>query len=151
MEREYINRNSETLVREKGIKKIFDVEITLWDGSGIHSPEVTQYVKRAIKSEETPTSILWRLPYMKGMTHEVNFRQWFAEHNINNIKDIFGIEHNIQDVDMIVTNSFYKGYGYFKQYDAMAGIGDYTGISLGNITIAWEWLLGIIRLIMNHG
>lgn len=118
VEREYINRNGETFTwREKGIKEDFrDVEITLWDGSGIHSPEVTQYVKRAIKSEETPTSILWRLPYMKGMTHEVNFRQWFAEHNINNIKDIFGIEHNIQDVDMIVTNSFYKGYGYFKQY-----------------------------------
>lgn len=103
--------------KEKGILAGHkNVPINLWDGSGIHSPEVTQYIKKIIQSDENPTSILWRLPYGKGMTHEVDFKLWFQEHKINTITDIWGTEYPIEKVDMIITKSFYKGYKYFLKY-----------------------------------
>lgn len=117
IEKEYVNKEGELCIwKEKGIKEGYcDVEITPWDGSGIHSSEVTSYVEQQIQSEENPTSILWRLPYMKGMTHEINFKLWFKEQGVNSIRDIFGREHKIDKVDIIVTKSFFKGYEYFRQ------------------------------------
>ena len=119
-EKEYINKEGKTCIwKEKGIKEDHrNVEINLWDGSGIHSPEITKYIKEQIQPEENPTSILWRFPYCKGMTHEVDFKLWFKnETNKTTITDIFGVTHNIENVDIIVGKSFYKGYGYFKEYN----------------------------------
>lgn len=119
IEKEYTNKNGEFCIwKEKGIKQdICPVEINLWDGSGIHSPEITKYVKEHIRLDENPTSILWRMPYGKGMTHEIDFKKWFKEETkLSTITDVFGITHNIQDVDIIITKSFYKGYKYFYKY-----------------------------------
>lgn len=118
IEKPYTNKEGKSFIwKEKGIKEgNHDVKINLWDGSGIHSPEVTKYVREQIQPKENPTSILWRLPYMKGMTHEVDFKKWFrSESGKGFIIDIFGLIHNIKDVDMIITKSFYKGYGYLKK------------------------------------
>jgi len=119
-EKEYVNKEGNTCIwKEKGLKEDYcGVKINPWDGSGIHSPEITQYIKEKIKPEENPTSILWRLPYGKGMTHEVDFKSWFKnESKLSTITDIFKVIHNIEDVDIIVGKSFYKGYNYFKEYD----------------------------------
>ncbi len=117
IEKEWIDKEGNPRIwKEKGVEEGYkDVEITLWDGSGIHSPQVTQFVKSQIECEENPTSILWRLPYMKGMTHEVDFKLWFKEHGLFTVDDIFGNQHFIDDVDIIVTKSFYKGYKYFNK------------------------------------
>ena len=119
VEKELINKDGESFIwKEKGIKEdICSVTINLWDGSGIHSPEVTKYIKKKIKIKEEPTSILWRLPYGKGMTHEIDFKKWFEENDKQFIVDVFGITHKINDVDIIVTKSFYKGFPYFKKHN----------------------------------
>lgn len=119
VEKEVVNKKTgESFIwKEKGINTAHrDVSINLWDGSGIHSPNITKQVKEKIQSEENPTSILWRFPYSKGMTHEVDFKLWFKEHGVKTIVDVFKKEHNIEDVDIIVTKSFYKGYKYFQKY-----------------------------------
>jgi hypothetical protein len=118
IEKDCINKNGQPYKwREKGIEEgQKNVKINLWDGSGIHSSRITQFIKEIIGSDENPTSILWRLPYGKGMTHEINFEKWFLENGKTHITDIWGVEHNILEVDMIITASFYKGYKYFKKY-----------------------------------
>jgi hypothetical protein len=117
-EKEYIDKEGQPKIwKEKGIEQGFkDVKINLWDGAGIHSSEITQYIKDTLDIEEDPTSLLWRLPYGKGMTHEVDFKKWFSDNGKSKIKDMFGTEYDINDIDIIVTKSFYKGASYFKQY-----------------------------------
>ena len=43
-----------------------DIEINVFDGCGIHHPAITKYVQDSLGSRTKPTSILWRLPYIKG-------------------------------------------------------------------------------------
>lgn len=43
-----------------------DIDINVFDGCGIHHPAITKYVKAYLHSKTDPTSILWRLPYIKG-------------------------------------------------------------------------------------
>ena len=120
IEKEYENKEGKICIwKEKGLKEDkCKVKINPWDGSGIHSPEITKYIKEQIQPEENPTSILWRFPYGKGMTHEVDFKSWFRnETDKTTITDVFGVTHNINDIDIIVGKSFYKGYGYFKEYN----------------------------------
>lgn len=42
-----------------------DIKINVFDGCGIHHPDITRYVQGALNSKTAPTSILWRLPYIK--------------------------------------------------------------------------------------
>lgn len=42
-----------------------DIKINIFDGCGIHHPAITRYVASALNSKTAPTSILWRLPYIK--------------------------------------------------------------------------------------
>ena len=91
----------------------------MWDGSGIFIPQVTQYVKSQLRKK-----ILFHLCggclYMKGMTHEVDFKLWFKEHGLFTVDDIFGEQHLLM-MDIIV-NVFYKGYKYFnKDWDLYLG------------------------------
>lgn len=93
-----------------------DIKINVFDGCGIHHPAITYYVQEALKSKTTPTSILWRMPYIKGVTHEVNYSEFYRERGITEITDIWGVKHSVDDVMIIMGESMYKGVKYFKVY-----------------------------------
>ena len=95
---------------------IKDIEINVFDGSGIHHPLISREVEKIIGSETKMTSILWRAPYIKGVTHEIDYTAFFKERGITEIKDIWGISHSIYDPMIIMTESMYKGKKYFEQY-----------------------------------
>lgn len=100
--------------KEKGIDEgIIDVDINLWDGSGIISNEFCDLINERLEIDYG-TSFIIRMPYFKGMVHKLDYKRWFKEHDVTTITDIWGKVHNINDTDMIVTKSFYKGYKYFK-------------------------------------
>ena len=95
-----------------------DVQINVFDGCGIHHPAITKEVRTRLNSRTAPTSILWRAPYIKGLTHEVDYVAFFSEYGINAIKDIWGQEHGVTAENLpliIMFESMYKGLKYFKQ------------------------------------
>ena len=93
-----------------------DIEINVFDGCGIHHPTITKYVRERLGSSTKPTSILWRLPYIKGVTHEVNYSEFYHERGISEITDLWGMKHSVDDVMIIISESMYKGLKYFKRY-----------------------------------
>lgn len=97
------------------VQGIKDIKINMFDGSGIHHPAITQSVKYRLNSKNSPTSIMWRAPFIKGVTHEVDYTTFFTERGIAEIKDIWGVYHNVKDPMIIMTESMYKGYKYFKK------------------------------------
>lgn len=100
---------------EEGVQ---DVKLNLFDGCGIHHPAITDYIQTYLDIRERPTSLLLRMPYIKGVTHEIDYPKWFAEHGITKIQDVWGEWHSVtEDAEpmFILTESMYKGIEYFAK------------------------------------
>lgn len=98
---------------------IRDVEINVFDGCGIHHPAITDRVQQLLESKTRPTSLLIRLPFIKGVTHEMDYVRFFHERGVAKIVDIWGEEYDVSPGSeplMIIFESMYKGLKYFKQY-----------------------------------
>lgn len=94
-----------------------DIEINVFDGCGIHHPLISKYIQERIKSKTAMTSVLWRMPYIKGVTHEIDYVEFFRERGVQTIIDVWGMAHSVlPDAEpmIIITESMYKGLKYFK-------------------------------------
>ena len=98
----------------------------MFDGCGFHHPYITliaqDYLNSCLNNETpggsaaSPTSILWRAPYLKGVTHELNYVDFYAERGIDAITDIWGVSHGVTEYDeplVVMFESMYKGLKYF--------------------------------------
>ena len=45
------------------------------------------------------------------MLHEVDFTDYLDRSGADTITDLWGVQHPIQKVDIILTKSMFKGYG----------------------------------------
>lgn len=97
------------------VEKKSDVAVTLFDGEGILSPALTEEIDRLYCGKHTHTSFQIRMPYIKGMVHEVDFHGLFREATVTKITDLWGVEHPIERVHMILTKSQFKGCGWMTE------------------------------------
>ena len=86
-----------------------DIKITEFDGEGLISKRLSNSLDRVHSSYQI------RMPYIKGVVHEVDFSSLFDEIGFTEITDIFGNCHNPKDVDLILTKSMFKGYGWMME------------------------------------
>lgn len=88
-----------------------DVEVLEFDGEGIISKELSYMLTESGQHH----SFQIRLPYIKGVVHEVDFKKLFSELRVTKIIDIWGNAHAVADVDMILTKSMFKGFGWMTE------------------------------------
>lgn len=124
-ETEYIGKDGQKLLwKQKDIaEKYTDIEINAFDGCGIHHPAISRKIEELIGSKTPISSFIVRLPYIKGCSHEVDYVKYFRSVNITEISDIWGVKHSVTaDAEpiMIITESMYKGYKYFKNTGTVA-------------------------------
>lgn len=103
-------------------KKITDghknITIMPWDGAGLIHPELANEIKELIGIEdEDPTSIMIRAPLIKGVVHAIQYDDFWYEHGVREITDIYGHKWNAQGKYIILTKSQFKGFKYFKNFD----------------------------------
>ncbi len=91
-----------------------DLEISPFDGCGCHSSEIGKVWNKYLLQPYTPASIQCRLPFIKGLSVEAEFKLWFSERGIIEIKDVFGKMHKVEDIDCLWNTSMWKGFKYFK-------------------------------------
>lgn len=94
-----------------------DIKVTPFDGCGVHHPAITDEVQFRLGASDSPTTILWRAPYIKGLTCEVDYPSFYAEKGVTAIKDIWGVSHDVTpDAEpmIILSKSMYKGFKYFQ-------------------------------------
>lgn len=112
----YIKDGVEREWKEKIIKEGYkDISNDVADGSGICSVEIAKEWQEKLDIPYTPCVYMLRLPYVKGLSVVFDFKKYFREKEIFKIKDIWGQEHFIDDVDIILTKSQFKGIKYFKK------------------------------------
>ena len=104
----YINKDIEESIK--------DIDICPADGSGFNSPEIAKAWATQLGLSHVPCLYMIRLPYIKGLSISVDFRSFYRKRGIEFITDIWGIQHNINDIDCIWTKSMYKGNKYFNKF-----------------------------------
>ena len=99
----------------KRIEKLADVDVTEFDGEGLISFQYAKSIDDVYPDKEIHTSFQIRMPYIKGVLHKVDFRSFLAELGVYEIKDMWGVYHSIETVDIILTKSMFKGCGWMEQ------------------------------------
>lgn len=97
-----------------------EVELIDSDGYGLMSPSLAQAWKQDLHLHYLPAGLCLRNSFCKGMVFTFDFHE-FAEEVAGNyiVKDIWGHEHDIRNIDLILTASMLKlwdSYGSIDEY-----------------------------------
>ena len=92
-----------------------DITVTRFDGEGLIASAFAKIVDKKYCGHHVHTSFQVRLPFVKGMLHVVDFHDFLKSAGCAFIRDIYGEEHPIGEVDIILTKSMFKGYGWLKE------------------------------------
>lgn len=119
-----------------------DITLSPFDGCGCHELEFAQVTSKALNLDYTAIGNQIRLPFLKGYSVYVPFREIFREMGITHITDVYGHSHNIEEIDCIWNISMFKGHSLFleqykeqaweqyrktlKKYDFKLGISKYS-------------------------
>lgn len=101
--------------RYSRVEKTMDIEVLEFDGEGLVSAELGQRLDPFGYEKHDHHAFQIRMPYIKGVVHEVDFHKLFAELGVREIIDIEGVRHPVSRVDMILTKSMCKGWGWMKE------------------------------------
>ncbi len=94
------------------VEKKTDIKVTMFDGEGLISPELAKEIDILYCGKHTHTSFQIRMPYIKGMVHEVDFGSFLKDSEVDTVKDMWGVSHPADRVKMILTKSQFKGCGW---------------------------------------
>ena len=83
-----------------------------FDGEGLISREFAAFVDDRCGFRHIHSSFQIRMPYIKGVLHEVDFHSLFKELDVPYLIDIWGNRHPVNEVDMILTKSMFKAFGW---------------------------------------
>ena len=90
-------------------EEVKDILITEFDGEGFISPRL------ADRLDAEHNSFQIRMPYIKGVVHRVDFAALLSELNVPYIVDMWGKRHSPAEVDVILTESMFKGLGWMTE------------------------------------
>ena len=88
-----------------------DISITEFDGEGFISPRLAELL------DEGHNSFQIRMPYIKGVVHKVDFADLLSKLEVPFVVDMWGNKHNPADVDIILTDSMFKGLKWMTDND----------------------------------
>lgn len=83
-------------------------EIDPHDGQALMSFEYAKIASKALGLSYMSNALQFRMPYMKGLAISFDLKSWFGERGVFKIIDLWGNEHDIIDVDIIMTESCFK-------------------------------------------
>ncbi|NCB52328.1 MAG: hypothetical protein EOM54_10655 [Clostridia bacterium] len=97
------------------VEGMADIDVLEFDGEGLISAELAEKLDIAYCAKHIHHSFQIRMPYIKGVVHEVDFHAMFTELDVPYILDIWGEKHSIDEADLILTKSMFKGFGWMTE------------------------------------
>lgn len=92
-----------------------DISLSPFDGCGCHDERLSRLWSKQIGLDYDAIGFQIRLPFLKGYSVEMPFREYYRSVGITEITDIFGAKHRVEDIDCIWNISMWKGYKLFKE------------------------------------
>ena len=106
---------SEAVKKYSRKEELRDITVLRHDGEGLISKQLASKIDKIYYGKHTHHSFQIRMPYVKGMVHEVDFRDFLKSAGSQYITDIWGVRHPVDTVEMILTQSMFKGYGWLTE------------------------------------
>lgn len=122
---------------EEGYK---DLKLSPFDGCGCHEHGFMENVSAQLGLDYNVIGTQVRLPFIKGYSVYVPFRQILKEWGYEYITDIYGTKHPISMVDCIWNISMFKGHKIFKEKYGNNAWAEYM-----NTVRKYEFKLGISK------
>ena len=94
------------------VETVGELTVKEFDGEGLISREFAAFVDDRCGFQHIHSSFQIRMPYIKGVLHEVDFHSLFKELDVPYLIDTWGTRHPVNDVDMILTKSMFKAFGW---------------------------------------
>ena len=102
------------------VEKDYKTVLNACDGLGLMSPELAKIWAEDVQEEYLPAGVCLRNAFCKGMVFTFDFKAFAKEiAHQEMITDVWGNEHNINDIDLILTTSM------LKLWDSYSSIDDY--------------------------
>lgn len=142
-EKEFVDENTgnkkkyKTREIEEGLK---DIELSPFDGCGCHEENFMNTVSEQLGLDYKVIGTQVRLPFIKGYSVYVPFKQILKEWGYTTITDIYGHVHNVDDIDCIWNISMFKGHKIFK-----STYGENAWVEYMNTVRKYEFKLGISK------
>lgn len=98
-----------------------DLKYNIWDGMGLISPDMAELWAEDLGVDYLPSGFIVRSLYIKGLLVPFDFHKFskeVAEKHI--VKDLYGNEIDVDEVDVILTQSQFKlwfAYKSFEEYE----------------------------------
>ena len=110
---------------------IKDIDLNSADGQGLISPDMAMNWAGDMYLNYTPSSFVVRSCWVKGQVVPFNFKKYAHLHNIDTITDRWGEVHNIDDIDVILSESQFKMAKYYSSWEAYESFYNEYGLKWG--------------------
>lgn len=94
-----------------------DIELNSADGQGLISPEMAKLWAEDMRLNYVPSSFVIRTAFVKGNLVPFDFKQYAKEQGITKIKDRYGTEYDIEDIDVLLSESQFKMAKYYSSWE----------------------------------
>lgn len=130
-----------------------DVELNCFDGQGLIDPEFAQLWAEDMDLSYTPCSFVARSCFVKGNLATFDFKAYAHEHGIATVKDRWGKEYPIDEVDVLLSESQFKTAKYYDSWDEYMGYASagriHWGVARYNREVDDEWVMANYQYIQS--
>lgn len=112
-------------------ERIMDLELNCADGQGLIDPEFAKLWAQDMGFSYVPCSFVARSCFVKGNLVSFDFKGYAREHGIETIRDKWGHEHKVEDVDVLLSESQFKVAKYFSSWEEYSGYAEKGEIHWG--------------------
>ena len=114
---DFIVRDSDDRKAEARMeRRTMDVELNCADGQGLIDPGFAEEWARDMDLPFTPCSFVARSAFIKGCLAAFDFRAYAHEHGIDTIRDRWGREYPIDEIDVLISESQFKTHKYYSSW-----------------------------------
>ncbi len=104
------------------IEKEKDVPMNWFDGMGLISPKMAEQWRDDLGLDYLPSGFIIRSAYIKGLLAPFDFHEFAKEiAGKDTITDVWGVEYNIEDIDVVLTVSQFKMWKCYENWQEYLG------------------------------
>jgi hypothetical protein len=110
----------EGIPEDQVVRKKMMIKMNVFDGQGLISPRGAKQWANDLELDYIPSNFIIRNSFIKGAAVVFDFHKLSEEVGVHIIKDLWGNEVNIRDIDLIISESQFKlasSYSSQKEYE----------------------------------